>query len=78
MSGKVIDEPLSLVYKLLRPLQASGTLCPESHARFNRRTSSHRRKLFYLLLQNAIKIDHIPLKKLVKNDRGKKPIKHNI
>ena len=46
--------------------------------RFNRRTSSHRGKLFYRLLQNAIKIDHVPLKKLVKNDRCKKPIKHNI
>jgi transposase-like protein len=30
--------------------------------RFNRRTSSHRGKLFYRLLQNAVKIDPVPLK----------------
>jgi len=46
--------------------------------RFNRRTSSHRGKLFYRLLQNAVKIDPVPLKKLVKSARGKKTIKHNI
>lgn len=46
--------------------------------RFNRRTSSHRGKLFYRLLQNAVKIDPVPLKKLVKNARGRKPKKHNI
>ena len=38
--------------------------------RFNRRTSSHRGKLFYRLLQNAVKIDPVPLKKLVKNASG--------
>lgn len=46
--------------------------------RFNRRTSSHRGKIFYRLLQNAVKIDPVPLKKLVKSARGKKTIKHNI
>jgi transposase-like protein len=46
--------------------------------RFNRRTSSHRGKLFYRLLENAVKIDPVPLKKIVKNARGKKPSKHNI
>lgn len=46
--------------------------------RFNRRTSSHRGKLFYRLLENAVKIDPVPLKKMIKNVRGKKPSKHNI
>ena len=40
--------------------------------RFNRRTSTHRGKLFYRLLQNAVQIDPIPLNKIVKNVRHRK------
>jgi transposase-like protein len=40
--------------------------------RFNRRTSTHRGKLFYRLLQNAVQIDPIPLSKIVKNVRKNK------
>jgi len=43
--------------------------------RFNRRTSTHRGKLFYRLLQNAVQIDPIPLKKIIKNVRNHRRIK---
>jgi transposase-like protein len=43
--------------------------------RFNRRTSTHRGKLFYRLLQNAVQIDAIPLKKIIKNVRNHRRIK---
>lgn len=43
--------------------------------RFNRRTSTHRGKLFYRLLQNAVQIDPIPLNKIVKNVRYQRRIK---
>ena len=45
--------------------------------RFNRRTSRHRGKLFYRLLQQAMAVEPFPLKSLVKHTRGRKP-KHNI
>jgi hypothetical protein len=37
--------------------------------RFNRRTSIHRGKLFYRLLQNAVKIEPVPYKKIVSNQK---------
>lgn len=40
--------------------------------RFNRRTSTHRGKLFYRLLQNAVQIDPIPFKNIAKNVRPPK------
>ena len=46
--------------------------------RFNRRTSRHRGKLFFRLLQNAVKVDPIIYKRMVKNVRGRKSLKHNI
>ena len=46
--------------------------------RFNRRTSRHRVKLFSRLLQNAVKVDPIIYKRMVKNVRRRKSLKHNI
>jgi transposase-like protein len=40
--------------------------------RFNRRTSRHRGKLFYRLLQNAVKIEPTTYKDIKKNVRGKR------
>lgn len=45
--------------------------------RFNRRTSRHRGKLFYRLLQQAMAVDPVPLRCMVKHARGRKP-QHNI
>jgi len=46
--------------------------------RFNRRTSRHRGKLFFRLLQNAVEVDPIIYKRMVKNIRGRKPLNHNM
>jgi transposase-like protein len=43
--------------------------------RFNRRTSNHRGKLFYRLLQNAMEIEPTKYKTMIKNVRGQN---HNI
>ena len=40
--------------------------------RFNRRTSRHRGKLFYRLVQQAAQVDPVPYKNLVKNARSPK------
>lgn len=40
--------------------------------RFNRRTSRHRGKLFYRLVQQAVAIESTPYKAMVKNVRGRK------
>ena len=40
--------------------------------RFNRRTSQHRGKLFYGLLQHAMQLDPIPYGKIIKHVRGPK------
>jgi transposase-like protein len=45
--------------------------------RFNRRTSRYRGKLFYRLIQQAVSIEPVPLKMMVKHARGQKP-QHNI
>lgn len=46
--------------------------------RFNRRTSEHRGKLFYRLLQNATQIEPTTFDKIVKHTRGQKPKRYNI
>ena len=38
--------------------------------RFNRRTSTHRGKLFYRLLQNAVRIEPVTFDQMKKNVRG--------
>lgn len=45
--------------------------------RFNRRTSRHRGKLFYRLVQQAAAIEPTPYKDMVKHVRGRKSLKHN-
>jgi len=46
--------------------------------RFNRRTSSHRGKLFFRLLQNAVQVDPVTFGQLKKRVRGPKPKNHNL
>jgi transposase-like protein len=46
--------------------------------RFNRRTSQHRGKLFYRLLENAVRIEPTPFNALVKNVRNRKLRTHYI
>lgn len=44
--------------------------------RFNRRTSEHRGKLFYRLMENAVIIEPIPFKQMIMHVRGPKPKQH--
>lgn len=44
--------------------------------RFNRRTSKHRGKLFFRLLQNAVQVDPVPFKEMVKGVKGQKSRKY--
>jgi len=46
--------------------------------RFNRRTSRHRGKLFYRLLQNAVCVEPVTFRQIVKNVRGRKRGTHHI
>jgi hypothetical protein len=46
--------------------------------RFNRRTSRHRGKLFYRLLQQAVMVEPTIYRAMVKHVRGRKPQRHNI
>jgi hypothetical protein len=46
--------------------------------RFNRRTSRHRGKLFYRLVQQAVAVEPQPYKTLVRHARGRQPEKHNL
>jgi transposase-like protein len=46
--------------------------------RFNRRTSQHRGKLFYRLVQQAMHVDPVPYGKIIKYVRGPKKRDHNI
>ena len=46
--------------------------------RFNRRTSTHRGKLFYRLLQNAVRIELVTFDQLKKNVRGVRLSRHYI
>ncbi len=45
--------------------------------RFNRRTSRHRGKLFYRLLEQAVVVDPVPYSAMVKGIRGRKKKHHN-
>jgi transposase-like protein len=45
--------------------------------RFNRRTSQYRGKLFYRLLQNAVRVEPVTYRQLIKNARGRKPTNHD-
>lgn len=46
--------------------------------RFNRITSKHRGKLFFRLLQNAMEIDPVTYREMVKHVRGRNRSHHNI
>jgi transposase-like protein len=46
--------------------------------RFNRRTSRHRGKLFYRILQQAVAVEPIPYKHIIKHVRGHKKHNHKI
>lgn len=46
--------------------------------RFNRRTSTHRGKLFMRLLENAIAIEPVTYKKMIKHARGRKSADHKM
>lgn len=46
--------------------------------RFNRRTSKYRGKLFYRLLQNAVCVEPVTFRQIVKNVRGRKPGTHHM
>lgn len=46
--------------------------------RFNRRTSRHRGKLFFRLLQNAVQVDPVSYHKIVKGVSRNRPHKHYI
>ncbi|MCL0064540.1 IS1595 family transposase, partial [Dehalococcoidia bacterium] len=46
--------------------------------RFNRRTSNHRGKLFFRLLQNAVAVDLVTFRQLVRNVRGQRSRRYNI
>lgn len=46
--------------------------------RFNRRTSRHRGKLFYRLLQHAVVVKPTPYKAMVRHARGRKPADHKM
>ena len=46
--------------------------------RFNRRTSNHRGKLFYRLLQNAMEIEPTTYRAMVRNVRGPKSSNHKM
>jgi transposase-like protein len=45
--------------------------------RFNRRTSTHRGKLFMRLIENAVQIDPVKHKEIIQHVRGRKPQDHN-
>ena len=45
--------------------------------RFNRRTSRYRGKLFYRLVQQAVGVEPMPYKDMVRHVRGRKPREHN-
>lgn len=46
--------------------------------RFNRRTSNHRGKLFFRLLQNAVAVEPVTFRQLVRNVRGQRSRSYNI
>jgi len=46
--------------------------------RFNRRTSKHRGKLFFRLLQNAVQVEPVPFRQLVKKRQKVKSLEYNM
>jgi len=46
--------------------------------RFNRRTSRSRGKLFYRMVQQAVQVDPVPYKAMVKHVRGRRTADHKI
>lgn len=46
--------------------------------RFNRRSSRHRGKLFYRLLEQAVQVEPTPYEAMIKHARGPKAGKHNV
>ena len=46
--------------------------------RFNRRTSTHRSMLFMRLLENAVQIEPVTHRQMIKHVRGRKPKDHKI
>lgn len=54
-----------------------GYYLDEYTFRFNRRTSRYRGKLFYRLLQQAMAVEPVPLKSMIKHARGRRP-QYNI
>jgi transposase-like protein len=54
-----------------------GFYLDEFTFRFNRRTSRHRGKLFYRLLQQAVQVDPVPYRDLIRGIRGPKRSRHN-
>lgn len=46
--------------------------------RFNRRTSRYRGKLFYRLLEQAMAVEPVPYRTMVKHVRGRKPTRPNL
>ena len=46
--------------------------------RFNRRTSRHRGKLFYRLIQHAMAVEPVPYDNIIKHVRGPRKLNHNI
>jgi len=55
-----------------------GYYLDEFTFRFNRRTSNHRGKLFFRLLQNAVVVDPVTFRQLVRNVRGQRSRSYNI
>jgi len=52
-------------YPTRQAVQTTGsTALDEFTFRFNRRTSAHRGKLFYRLIENAVKVEPVPLNSL--------------
>jgi len=55
-----------------------GYYLDEYTFRFNRRTSTHRGNLFYRLLQNAMQVEAVPYKEIVRNVPGRGPGKRSV
>lgn len=55
-----------------------GYYLDEFTFRFNRRTSRSRGKLFYRLIQQAVAVEPVPYRDMIKHVRGKKPGNHHI
>lgn len=61
---------------LIRLRWPAGIGCPECQRVMVWRTSRHRGKLFYRLVQQAVAVEPQPYKKMVGHARGRQPGKH--